>query len=189
MAEIWSGTLRKMRVADADPVDYFLADGWWEPENRGADHHLNPHLGQPLALRFTGTIQCTACGRKTKKTFGPGYCFPCSQSRAEADICIVRPELCHYFEADNPCRDDAFAQSQCFQPHLLYCSLTSGVKDHGAHHLPTPSGRRSVLNCRRPLSSRHGGAITSPPSRLHMPHSTPCLHSSLRPCLAPRSRN
>jgi len=36
--------------------------------------------------------------------------------------------LCHHGEPDNPCRDEAFAQSQCFQPHILYCSLTSGVK-------------------------------------------------------------
>lgn len=128
MPEIWSGTLKKMRVAAAEPVDYYLADGWWEKENRVDDCHLNPHLGRPVTLRFTGAIQCTACGRKTKKTFGPGYCFPCSQSRAEADICIVRPELCHHGEADNPCRDEAFAQGQCFQPHILYTSLTSGVK-------------------------------------------------------------
>ena len=128
MPEIWSGTLKKMRVEAAEPVAYFLSDGWWEQENRVADAPLNPHLGAKVTLRFTGKIQCTACGRATKKTFGPGYCFPCSQTRAEADICIVRPELCHHGEAGNPCRDEEFAQGQCFRPHVLYVSLTSGVK-------------------------------------------------------------
>jgi hypothetical protein len=109
-------------------VEYRLRDGWFEPEKRAVDHPLNQYIGSPLTIHFTGQINCTACGRKTKKTFGQGFCFPCSQSRAEADICIVRPELCHHGQADHPCRDEAFAQSQCFQPHILYCSMTSGVK-------------------------------------------------------------
>lgn len=128
MKPLWTGTLRKMRIEAAEPVAYRLADGWHDPEARAVDHPLNPHLGGPIELRFLGEIHCTACGRETKKTFGQGFCFPCSQSRAEADICIVRPELCHHGEADNPCRDEDFAQSQCFRPHYLYCSLTSGVK-------------------------------------------------------------
>ena len=128
METLWTGTLRKMRAQAADPVEYHLADGWFDPDKRTDDHPLNQHLGQPVELHFTGQINCTACGRKTKKTFNQGFCFPCSQSRAEADICIVRPELCHHGEPGNPCRDEDFAQGQCFQPHYLYCSLTSGVK-------------------------------------------------------------
>jgi len=140
MPTIWTGTLKKMRAEAAEPVAYHLADGWWEKDKRGPDAPLNPHLGRELTIHFTGEIHCTACGRKTKKTFGQGFCFPCSQSRAEADICIVRPELCHHGEADNPCRDENFAQSQCFQPHILYCSLTSGVKV-GITRLPNVPSR------------------------------------------------
>jgi hypothetical protein len=128
MDTVWTGTLRKMRVKAAVPVEYSFTDGWWETENRTADHPVNGHLGREMVIRFTGEINCTACGRNTRKAFGPGYCYPCSMSRAEADICIVRPEKCHHGQADYPCRDEAFAQSQCFQPHILYCSLTSGVK-------------------------------------------------------------
>ncbi len=128
MEIVWTGTLKKMRVEAASPVRYHLTDGWFEVENRVGDHLVNDHLDQPLELRFTGEINCIACGRKTKKTFGQGYCFPCTRSRAEADICIVKPELCHHGEADNPCRDEKFAQEVCFHPHYLYCSLTSGVK-------------------------------------------------------------
>lgn len=128
MQTVWTGTLRKMRSSGDNPVGYHLTDGWWEPENRVEDHGLNQYLGRELVIRFTGGIHCTACGRKTKKTFSQGFCFPCSRSRAEADICIVKPELCHHGEPDNPCRDEHFAQTQCFQPHILYCSLTSAVK-------------------------------------------------------------
>ena len=124
---VWSGVLRKMRVADGDPVAYSLADATVGGEP-APDHALAPYLGGPVHLRFTGEIRCTLCGRAMKKTFGDGYCFPCSQSRPEADMCIVRPELCHHGHADHPCRDEAFAQAQCFQPHVLYVSLTSGAK-------------------------------------------------------------
>ena len=128
MSIIWTGTLKKMRVEAAEPVRYFLTDGWFEKEKRVQDHLLNDYVGTALELRFTGEINCIACGRKTKKTFGQGFCFPCTRSRAEADICIVKPELCHHGDPENPCRDESFATEVCFHPHYLYCSLTSGVK-------------------------------------------------------------
>ncbi len=128
MSIVWTGTLKKMRVEAAEPVRYFLTDGWFEKEKRVQDHLLNDYVGSALELRFTGEINCIACGRKTKKTFGQGFCFPCTRSRAEADICIVKPELCHHGDPENPCRDESFATEVCFHPHYLYCSLTSGVK-------------------------------------------------------------
>jgi len=131
METIWEGTLRKMRVVPGDggePARYALADGHWNPDERVADHPLQAYLGRELWLEHTGTIACVYCGRQTKKSFGQGFCFPCFQARAEADSCIVRPELCHYHEPDDPCRDDAFAHRHCFQPHVLYVSLTSAPK-------------------------------------------------------------
>jgi hypothetical protein len=124
---VWTGILRKMRVVAADPVAYHLKDAAIGTPPV-ADHALTPHVGGPVWLRFTGQIHCTLCGRATKKTFNDGACFPCSQSRPETDICIVRPELCHHGQPGHPCRDEEFAQSQCFQPHVLYVSLTSGMK-------------------------------------------------------------
>lgn len=126
----WTGILHKMRVEPGEPgnpVAYHLRDaalgGATVP-----DCALAPLLGTRLELRFLGEIRCTLCGRTTKSTFSDGTCFPCSQSRAEADICIVKPELCHHGQPDHPCRDEAFAQAQCFRPHVLYVSLTSGPK-------------------------------------------------------------
>ena len=131
MTEIWRGTLRKMRVTAGEPghpARYALADGFWNPDERTADHPLNDYLAAELHLEFTGTIACVYCGRATRKTFAQGFCYPCFQARAEADICIVKPELCHHHLVENPCRDEAFAHAHCFQPHVLYVALTSGLK-------------------------------------------------------------
>lgn len=128
MDAVWSGTLTKMRSEHREPVDYFLRDGWYDPAARGPELPVDTLLGRRVEIRFGGEIHCVYCGRKVKKTFNQGFCFPCSQARAEADICIVKPELCHHGEPGNPCRDEAFAQSQCFRPHVLYVSLTSGTK-------------------------------------------------------------
>jgi len=131
MSQLWTGTLTKMAVAPGDgdaPAVYTLTDGCHDPAARGPDLPLNGLLGRALTLRFTGEITCVACGRKTRKTFGPGYCYPCSRARAEADICIVKPELCHHGDPEHPCRDEAFAGRHCFQPHVLYAALTSAPK-------------------------------------------------------------
>ncbi len=125
---LWSGTLRKMRVEATAPVAYRLADGGHDPDRRADDLALNPLIGGTVALRFSGKIACVACGRTVKKTFGEGWCFPCSQTLAEADLCIVKPELCHFGDPGHPCRDESFALANCFQPHVLYVSLTSGFK-------------------------------------------------------------
>jgi hypothetical protein len=131
MGVIWSGTLRKLRVTPGEgdgAASYAFTDGFWDPSRRTADLPLDDRLGAPLYLRFTGAIACVYCGRATKKSFGEGFCFPCFQARAEADQCIVRPELCHFHLPANPCRDEAFALRHCFQPHVLYASLTSAPK-------------------------------------------------------------
>lgn len=136
---LWSGVLLKMGVEDGDPVRYRLRDAGTGGGERAADQALTPCVGREVWLKFLGEIRCTLCGRATKSTFGDGFCFPCSQSRAEADLCIVRPELCHHGHADHPCRDETFAQTQCFQPHVLYVSLTSGLKVGITRQVNVPS--------------------------------------------------
>jgi len=128
LPELWQGTLRKMRVEEAEPVAYRLVDARPVGSQRSEDLALNDRIGTTIHLRFTGRISCVLCGAAIKKSYGQGYCYPCWRDRPEADICILKPELCHYHEADNPCRDETFARSQCFQPHILYASLTSGCK-------------------------------------------------------------
>ncbi|HUH37887.1 MAG TPA: DUF2797 domain-containing protein [Spongiibacteraceae bacterium] len=116
---VQSGQLQKMRVSLADPVNYALRlDAEQIP--------LNRLLGAKLELRFGGQINCIYCNRPIRKSFNQGYCYPCFQRLARCDSCIVRPELCHYFEGT--CREPEWADQHCMQDHIVYLANSSGVK-------------------------------------------------------------
>jgi hypothetical protein len=87
---------------------------------------LNPLVGQRLTLRFTGHIACAGCGRAIKKSFQQGYCFPCTQRLAVCDLCIVKPELCHF--AKGTCREPEWGIKHCMQTHYVYLANSSGLK-------------------------------------------------------------
>jgi hypothetical protein len=115
------GTLKKLRsrLDEADLVQYNLVVGDQELP-------LNPLIGQTLSLTHTGNIFCCNCGRKTKKSYSQGHCFPCMQKLASCDMCIMKPETCHFDQGT--CREPQWAQSHCFVPHYVYLSNTSGIK-------------------------------------------------------------
>jgi hypothetical protein len=114
-----TGDLRKMQTELGESVMYRLPVG----EERIA---MNDLLGKTVTLEHNGEIHCIACGRKTKKSFNQGYCYPCMRSLAECDTCIVKPELCHFHEGT--CRDEQWAQSHCMQDHIVYLANSSGIK-------------------------------------------------------------
>jgi hypothetical protein len=127
MTLLWEGVLQKMSTEASTPVSYTLVDGTVgaiEP----AALPMSEQIGSRLSLQFSGERECVLCGRSVRKLYNQGACYPCLESRPETDGCIVRPHECHFFEADNPCRDEEFAFSRCFQPHVLYVALTSGPK-------------------------------------------------------------
>ena len=127
MTTIWSGVVQKMRAEAQDTVSYTLVDA--DVNAQEAQRlAMNERIGQRLSLRFDGQKSCVFCGRSVRKLYNQGACYPCLTSRPETDGCIVRPHECHFFEADNPCRDEEFAFAKCFQPHVLYVALTSGPK-------------------------------------------------------------
>ncbi|MCK5792212.1 MULTISPECIES: DUF2797 domain-containing protein [unclassified Ketobacter] len=113
------GTLAKMKTALGDQVEYRLPVG-----DERLD--LNPFLGKPIKLTFTEQIFCTHCGRKTKKSFDQGYCYPCFRSLAQCDTCIIKPEQCHFEEGT--CREPDWARNFCFQGHTVYLANSSGIK-------------------------------------------------------------
>lgn len=117
-----TGTLKKMQTKWVDPTTPIA----YELRLNNISVPLNDRVGNKVKLIFTGKINCIACGRDIKKTFQQGYCFPCTQKLAETDLCIVKPELCHYHLGT--CRDDAFAHKQCFIPHVVYLAVSSGAK-------------------------------------------------------------
>ena len=83
-------------------------------------------LGQEIEIEWTGNIFCTSCGSKTPKSYSQGHCFKCFKTKAECDLCIMKPETCHYHLGT--CREDEFAHSVCFQPHIVYLANSSALK-------------------------------------------------------------
>lgn len=125
-----TGTLIKMPARLAAPVAYQLALG----EHRV---DLNPLLGQTLTLTHTGKIYCEACGRKTSKSYSQGHCFPCMKKLARCDMCVMKPETCHYFEGT--CREPEWGDSHCMVPHIVYLANTSGLKVGITRHTQVPT--------------------------------------------------
>ena len=118
--ETYEGHLAKMktRLVDGDvayqlPLDELRVD-------------LNPLLGRTVSLSFRGVIHCTECGRKIKKTYNEGMCFPCTRALACADMCIVKPELCHYHLGT--CREPEWGLAHCMTTHYVYLANASGIK-------------------------------------------------------------
>ncbi|CCQ97662.1 conserved hypothetical protein [[Clostridium] ultunense Esp] len=87
---------------------------------------LNPYVGKEISLQYLGEIRCIACGRKVKKTYNNGYCYPCFTQLPENDLCIVKPHECHYEKGT--CRDPSFGESQCMVPHYVYLAVSGDVK-------------------------------------------------------------
>jgi hypothetical protein len=92
----------------------------------GSEVHLNPLIGQTVRLVFKKAINCTNCGNSVKKAYAGGYCYPCSIKLAECDMCILKPELCHY--AKGTCREPSWGEANCMIPHYIYLANSSGLK-------------------------------------------------------------
>lgn len=87
---------------------------------------LNSIIGNQIQLQHKGVIECVACGRKIKKTYNSGYCYPCFIGLAENDLCIVKPNECHFHLGT--CRDAAFGERHCMIPHYVYLAQSSDIK-------------------------------------------------------------
>ncbi len=132
MLQIETGALRKMR-ADLAPdgtVNYRMVVGEQEVE-------LNSLIGKHLTLHYSGHIDCQHCGRKTKKSYSQGYCFPCMQKLAQCDMCIMKPETCHFEKGT--CREPQWGESNCMIPHYVYLANTSGLKVGITRHTQIPT--------------------------------------------------
>ena len=114
-----TGHLAKMQVELDQQVQYFLPlDDHREP--------LNALLGKQIRLEYLGDIHCTHCGRRSKKSFSQGYCYPCFTKLPQCDTCIMSPEKCHYEQGT--CRDPSWGEEYCFTDHYVYLANSSGVK-------------------------------------------------------------
>jgi hypothetical protein len=158
-----SGNLHKLVAVTGTPVQYSLPIG----EDRLP---LNMVLGKTLRIEYAGKIHCVACGRPTKKSFNQGYCYPCFRTLARCDLCIVKPELCHY--AQGTCREPGWGWDHCMQPHYVYFANTSGPKVGitRENQIPTrwlDQGAVQALLCFR-VPSRHQAGILEAMIRQHL---------------------
>lgn len=123
------GFIEKMAGAldDQNQVHYALPMS-------GELQQLNPFIGKHIQLEFTGNIACIACGRDIKKTYSQGYCFVCMRSLAQCDMCMMKPEQCHYHLGT--CREPKWGEKHCFNDHHVYLSNASSVKVGITRNIP-----------------------------------------------------
>ena len=113
------GNIRKMTSRLQETVQYYLPI---------ADELLpmNELIGKSLRIEHTTTINCVNCGRKIKKGYQQGHCYPCMQSLASCDMCILKPETCHY--AAGTCREPSWGEENCYIDHYVYLANSSALK-------------------------------------------------------------
>ena len=112
------GSIRKMSVDLNDEVVYTL--------NLSSDVLMNNFIGQKIRLEWNGVINCSACNKVTKKSFGQGFCYSCFINSPQASPCILRPELCRAHLGEG--RDVEWEEKHHNQPHVVYLALSSAVK-------------------------------------------------------------
>ncbi len=98
---------------------------------------LNDVIGKSLSLNFYGAIHCLHCGKKTKKSYSQGFCFVCMRKLPQCDLCIMKPETCHFDQGT--CRDPQWAKGHCMTDHYVYLANTSGLKVGITRHTQIPT--------------------------------------------------
>ncbi len=132
MPETEFGALRKMttQLDTHGNVEYHLPIGTQSIP-------LNDLIGKQLSLHYNGNINCSHCGRKTKKSYSQGHCYPCMQKLAQCDMCIMKPETCHHHLGT--CRDPEWGEQNCMVPHYVYLANSSGLKVGITRHTQIPT--------------------------------------------------
>lgn len=88
--------------------------------------NVNELINKKIFFSFSGQINCVYCGRKTKKSYSQGYCYPCMISLPQTDNCILRPELCQAHIGIS--RDMEWSKTHCLSNHFVYLAVSSGLK-------------------------------------------------------------
>jgi hypothetical protein len=150
------GNLDKMRteLIEGNAHYYFVQS---EKET-----YLNPLVGQVIRLSFANEIHCCSCGKQTKKSYGGGYCYPCTIKLAECDMCILKPEQCHFHLGT--CREPIWGEEHCMIDHFVYLANSSGLKVGITRHTQIPTrfidqGAIEALPIIRVKTRYHSGLV------------------------------
>ncbi len=87
---------------------------------------MNTFINKKISLTFLNKINCIACGKKTNKSFGQGFCYNCFSTSAQASECILHPDKCQAHLGIS--RDQEWAKNHCLQPHVVYLAVSSNLK-------------------------------------------------------------
>ena len=87
---------------------------------------INDWIGKKVSIIPSGQIFCISTGEKIKKSYQQGYSYKATITLPECDICMVRPELCHFMKGT--CRDEKWGMQHCFRPHVIYLANTGDLK-------------------------------------------------------------
>lgn len=155
MQELGRGALDKMSARLESPVQYAFRLG-------DAQVPVNPLIGRTVRLEYLGEIHCCHCGRRTKKSFAQGYCYPCFTKLAQCDSCIMSPEKCHFEEGS--CREPEWGERFCMTDHVVYLANSSGAKVGitRATQVPTrwiDQGARQALPIMRVATRQQSGFV------------------------------
>ena len=112
-------TLSKMLTQHREPIVYELGS-----DDSKID--FNSLINKNIKISWNGVIICRKCKKKTKKSFGEGFCYPCFMSAPEASPCILKPELCQAHLGIG--RDLEYEEKNHNQPHAVYLAATDKVK-------------------------------------------------------------
>lgn len=116
---IYKGNLSKMRTVYKTPVQYFLTLG-------DEEIMMNDLIGKDINIDYEGVIHCRVCGRKIKKAYGEGFCYPDFLKSPQNSPCIIHPEKCEAHLGKG--RDMEWEKAHHLQPHIVYLALSSGLK-------------------------------------------------------------
>jgi len=112
-------TLSKMLTQHREPIVYELGS-----DDSKID--FNSLINKNIKISWNGVIICRKCKKKTKKSFGEGFCYPCFMNAPEASPCILKPELCQAHLGIG--RDLEYEEKNHNQPHAVYLAATDKVK-------------------------------------------------------------
>lgn len=116
MNTLLNGPIKKLEGQVIDGLVHYTQDGVL----------FNALVGKQIELIYAGKTTCVSCGVQDQSLSQDGHCDSCCKIKAVCDLCNVKPELCHY-EAGT-CREPSWGEENCFTPHSVYLSVTSGVK-------------------------------------------------------------
>ena len=109
----------KMKVVNSNPVEYYflINDSWVS---------MNNFIGKKISFKWSGYVFCS-CGKKMKKFYRQNFCYDCFWNAPEASPSIFKPELCQAHLGIEE-RDLEWEKKFQLQPHVVYLSISSGVK-------------------------------------------------------------